>query len=180
MVVVFDAFGTLIKRADRRINPWRRLVGGDRREFLTRDVSIEVFCQELGLEHLAPIVRRELDAEISALELFDDVLPTLKLLRGRCFRVGLCSNLAAPYGPAVHDLLPDLEAHIFSYQVGAVKPEPAIYETVCRAMRCRPRDVLFIGDSQRADFEGPTAFGMQARHLDREAGQCLTDLLTAR
>jgi HAD superfamily hydrolase (TIGR01509 family) len=64
-----------------------------------------------------------------------------------------------------------------SFEVGAAKPEPAIYEAVCHALGKRPRDVLFIGDSKRCDFDGPQAFGMQARWLDRRGGQSLVDAL---
>mgnify|MGYP003404208757 CR=1 FL=1 len=41
------------------------------------------------------------------------------------------------------------------------------------------RKLLFIGDSKRADFEGPLAFGMCARLIDREAGENLEIVLLA-
>jgi FMN phosphatase YigB (HAD superfamily) len=34
-----------------------------------------------------------------------------------------------------------------------------------------------VGDSKRCDFDGPQAFGMQARWLDRRGGQSLVDAL---
>lgn len=74
-------------------------------------------------------------------------------------------------------MLPTLDAHILSYEVGVAKPDPAIYAAVCDALGCRPRDVLFIGDSRRADFEGPQNYGMHARLIDRRGGQTLDDLL---
>lgn len=74
-------------------------------------------------------------------------------------------------------LLPDLDAYLFSYELGAAKPDPEIYVATCTALGCRPREVLFIGDSRRCDFEGPRAFGMQAEWLDRKNGLTLLDTL---
>ena len=89
----------------------------------------------------------------------------------------MCSNLAAEYGPAVLGLLPDLDAYVLSYEVGLAKPDPAIFQHVCDALGCAPGEVVFVGDSVRCDVDGPRAFGMQARHLDRRAGQSLLDVL---
>ena len=69
------------------------------------------------------------------------------------------------------------EFAVDSYEVGAAKPDPAIYRAACDALGSRPRDVLFIGDSKRCDLHGPQAFGMQARWLDRKGGQTLPDCL---
>lgn len=71
--ICFDAFGTLITQTGRRINPYRRLVQGVDQDaewlpFLTRDVAIDVFADELGLSHLIPVIRRELAEELAALE----------------------------------------------------------------------------------------------------------------
>lgn len=177
--VVFDVFGTLISYPGQRINPYRHLYYGaeKRLPFLTRDVDVNTFAEELGLAHLIPVIRRELAEELSALRLFDDVEVTLRKLRARGMKIGVCSNLAAEYGHTVRTMLPGLDAFIFSYEVGAKKPDPKIYEEVCHQMGCRPREVLFIGDSKRADFEGPMAFGMHAQLLDRKGGQSLSDAL---
>lgn len=177
--VCFDVFGTLIGYAGRRINPYRRLSADQaaRLPFLTRDVPIEVFADELGLTHLLPLIQHELDAEIKGLKVFPDVALAMQKLRAAGKRVAVCSNLAHEYGPIVRKLLPSLDAYVFSYEVGAAKPDPAIYRAACDALGSRPRDVLFIGDSKRCDLHGPQAFGMQARWLDRKGGQTLPDCL---
>lgn len=182
--IAFDAFGTLIQYGARRINPYLRLVGdtstnekGGRLPFLTRNVPVEVFAEELGVGHLTHVIRRELEDELASLQLYPEVELTLRRLRATGKRIAVCSNLAYEYGPAVRRLLPSLDAHVLSFEVGAAKPEPAIYEAVCSALGKRPRDVLFVGDSKRCDFDGPQAFGMQARWLDRRGGQSLVDAL---
>ncbi len=182
--IAFDAFGTLIQYGVRRINPYLRLVGdtpasgkSEQLPFLTRNVSVEVFADELGQSHLIHVIRRELDEEIAALRLYPEVELTLRNLRASGKRIAVCSNLAYEYGAAVRQLLPGLDAHILSYEVGAAKPQPAIYATVCQALGCAPGEVAFVGDSKRCDFHGPQAFGMRARWLDRRGGQSLLDAL---
>ena len=182
--IIFDAFGTLIQRAKKRENPYARLVSpgasaDQRHQVLTRNVPIDVFAEELGLEHLIPLLRREIEQEIAALALYPDVLQTLARLRGAGHKIAVCSNLAFEYCATVRLLLPTVDEFVFSCEVGAAKPQPQIFDEACQRLRCRPRDVLFIGDSRRADFEGPVAFGMRARLIEREAGENLESVLLA-
>lgn len=183
MKIAFDAFGTLLHFNGRRINPYSRLINqiGDekalRQPFLTRNVPAKTFAEELGLAHLIPLIERELAEEIAAIKPFNDVLSTLLQLRGAGYKIVVCSNLAQPYGDVVKRLLPGLDGYVLSYEVGAKKPDPAIYRAVCDALHCRPQEVLFIGDSRRADVDGPRQFGMEARLIDRIAGHTLAEVL---
>ena len=98
--VCFDVFGTLIHHNGQRVNPYRRLVTvepsdqAERMPFLTRNVPVDVFADELGLSHLVPVIRRELDIEIAGLQLFPEVELTLRKLRATGKRIAVCSNLA--------------------------------------------------------------------------------------
>ena len=81
--VCFDVFGTLLTWRGRRINPYLRLAqNGQRLPFMTRDVPIEVFAEELGLSHLVPVIQHELAEDLKALQLFQDVDLVLRKLRG--------------------------------------------------------------------------------------------------
>lgn len=174
--IIFDVFGTLIRKVPRRVSAHARLAAlvessrlPNRQDFMTRNVPISTFAAELGLEYLVPQLQRDIQEEIQQFKLFDDVLPTLRQLRGLGLKLAVCSNLSQDYGGAVRGLLPTMDAYALSYEVGAAKPSPVIYQAACDALSCRPRNALFIGDSKRADVEGPSAFGMDARLLDREA-----------
>ena len=181
--VCFDVFGTLIHYNGRRINPYRRLIHvehegqTERLPFLIRNASVAAFAEERGLSHLLPVIQRELAQELAGLQLFPEVELVLRALRATGKRLAVCSNVAAEYGPVVRQLLPDLNSYVLSCEVGAAKPDPVIYNTVCTSLGSRPRDVLFVGDSKRCDLHGPEAFGMQARWLDRKNGQTLVDVL---
>lgn len=181
--VCFDVFGTLIHYNGQRSNPYRRLITvapgkqAERLPFLTRNVAVDVFAEELGLSHLVPVIRLELDTEIAGLQLFPEVDRVVRQLRAAGQRIAVCSNLAYAYGEVVRQLLPGLDGYVLSYEIGAAKPDPAIYAAVCDSLGSSPCDILFIGDSKRCDLAGPQAFGMQARWLDRRGGQTLFDVL---
>ena len=181
--VCFDAFGTLIRYHGQPINPYRHLLQGAqnvqslRLALLTRNVNIDTFANELGIPQLLPSIHAELTQELSGLSLFPEVPALLRQLRAAGKQIAVCSNLAFEYGSAVKRLLPDLDAYILSYEVGAAKPEHTIFQTVCDALGCAPQEVLFVGDSKRCDLDGPLSFGMQAHWLDRKNGQTLADAL---
>ncbi len=147
-----------------------RLARGDARlPFMTR---VEVFADELGLSHLVPVIRHKLGEELHALRLFPDVVQVLRKLRVTGKRVAVCSNLANAYGPAVRELLPGLDAYIFSYEIGAAKPNPVIYPAACEALDSRPRDVLFAAEVRHAGA------AVERRNADRGPRRC--DLIDCR
>lgn len=181
--VVFDVFGTLIGQTGARLHPYQ-LLGLRQRglaasPLMTRDVAGAVWLQELGREHLVPEFEQRLKSDLEALALFDDVAQALAQVRSAGLALAVCSNLAHAYGAKVRQALPDVDAHILSFEVGAAKPEPAIYDAVCNALSVLPGEVLFIGDSQRCDVLGPRAHGMQSFWLDRPGGITLLDALAS-
>ncbi len=180
--IAFDAFGTLIRYGASRFNPYRRLLSSEhserqRLQFLTRNVPAWTFAREMGAEQAMGEFEVELAAELSDLRLYDEATSILQQARNVGLRLAVCSNLAAEYGEAVRRLLPGLDAHILSFEVGAAKPDQAIYAAVCHALSCAPTEVVFVGDSMRCDFDGPKGFGMTARWLDRAQGMTLLDAL---
>jgi FMN phosphatase YigB (HAD superfamily) len=180
--VVFDAFGTLVEITDKR-RPYVKLVDRLRQtgrepdaecvaRLMTAPVALGGVGRALGVEvSSSEIADLELDlyAELASVRLFPDVAPTLSALRARGMRLALCSNLAAPYAVPLKLLLPfQLDAYAWSFEVGAVKPDRAIFQWVCSKLECSPHEVLMVGDTIEADHAGPRAIGMHALHLSRE------------
>lgn len=198
--VAFDVFGTLVN-IDRPTRPFRKLVrllheAGRPRQ---RDDGIRAMSSAINLRQAARLfggmisedalnaLEAELREEIESITLFPDAAPTLLALKARGIKVALCSNLAAPYGPPVLDLLPfEPDFCAWSYEAGAVKPQPEIYQYLCEGIACQPDEVLMIGDTIEADMIGPRKFGMHGYHLDRHAAtsnsaesvRSLSDVLT--
>lgn len=53
------------------------------------------------------------------------------------------------------------DAVVISGEVGMIKPEPGIFEYVCRQLSVEPHEALFIDDSE-SNCEGARVVGMQA------------------
>lgn len=174
--VCFDVFGTLIHFAGGRVNPYRHLINvtDEKLPFLTCNQSIDFFAKQLGLDRLIPLMRSELEDELCKLALFNDVAAVIKQLRSCNKKIAVCSNLAAEYGSVVKTMLPDMDAYVFSYEVGEAKPATAIYQSVCNSLNVKPNRILFVGDSKRCDFIGPAKFGMRSVWLKRIEGQSLS------
>jgi len=192
--VVFDVFGTLAYLGERRY-PFRALQAlmqangrpkqpTDAVRIMTNNVGLAgaatLLGSDLSLRDISPL-ELDLQAELESTRLFPESERVLRELRARGLRLGICSNLAAPYATPVRLLLPfALDAYTWSFEASVLKPNPEAYASVCSKLSCSPEDVLMIGDTPEADFYGPRAFGMQSLLLDRNlAGSqeyTLTDL----
>lgn len=181
-VVVFDAFGTIcdigdLRRPFGRLSKWLR----DHGHIPDMDMARWLMTRPLDLRAAAAIadarvpdgvigeLEHDLAAELASIALFPDTIASLDELHAAGVRIAICSNLVAPYASPVRALLPfELDHYGWSFEIGAIKPEPAIYRAMCDALACSPPEVLFVGDTEDADFDGPRAFGMRAVLLDRE------------
>jgi HAD superfamily hydrolase (TIGR01549 family) len=177
--VCFDVFGTLVNVTERR-QPYRKLM-----EYLATlghsavDESEMVMSTNLGIAELPAYLGYELSAdrlaflqeelriEFESIRLYDDAARAIETVQALGLKTALCSNLAAPYGPTVRALIPAVDHYVFSFEVGAVKPDPQIFARLCEVLDCRPEEVLMVGDTKRADYDGPSSYGMQAWHLAR-------------
>ncbi len=99
-------------------------------------------------------------------------IDTLRELRARGVGVGLCSNyFGLPEVARANvfrlGLLDHIDQTVFSCEVGWRKPDPAIYQAICRKLAVRPGECLFVGDRLLEDVRGPQQLGMRAA-LTRE------------
>ncbi|WP_122257678.1 HAD family hydrolase [Pseudomonas syringae] len=195
--VIFDAFGTLID-VKKRTNPFIQLLkhgkrhgrkyrSGDTQIIMTQDLdlteaarNLEIRIGYVGLQRLERLLEEELDS----MTLFPDALEAIDMLRQAGIRLAVCSNLAGVYGSAVKRLLPGLDAYGFSYQIGAIKPSPAIYLKTCEMLGVEPtgglgtdKRVLMIGDSRRCDRDGARANGISGFWLNRQDNGEFSNLL---
>jgi HAD superfamily hydrolase (TIGR01549 family) len=180
-VVIFDLFGTLIKfgvqhHPFRQLLKWAREKGrqvrsDDARMVMTINGNIEIISNALGINPPSEMVYKleeQIGDELSSLELFDDVIPALNALQSSDIKIGLCSNLAQPYGAVIDRLLAGFNIEQFlSYELGTIKPETQMYESILSRFNCEAEQCLFIGDTFEADYSGPIAMGMKALHLTR-------------
>jgi putative hydrolase of the HAD superfamily len=91
-------------------------------------------------------------------------LDTLGSLRAAGWRIGLVSNVT-PGSAAVWRETPMpayFQAVAFSDEVGAAKPDPAIYLSACRGLGVAPAECVYVGDGADSELEGAAALGMRA------------------
>jgi HAD superfamily hydrolase (TIGR01509 family) len=168
--ICFDAFGTLVEVADKR-RPFRTLLRGGVKsitaeEVLTKPLNLREVAagvsHEFGESSLAAL-EADLQVECASIRLRPRIAKIWQTLRERGLRIGVCSNLALPYGAPLLSALPDApDALILSYEVGLSKPDPAIFRLVSDRLGLQPAEILFVGDTPSADIEGPQAIGMPA------------------
>lgn len=190
-VIIFDAFGTLVKIGESR-SPYRKLMqwlkangrkpsAQDAKIIMSNSVDIAQLSRLFGAElpeQLLKEITNDLELELSTIELYEDTVPTLQILKESSFKIALCSNLAMPYGEQLRKLLPDFfDAVVFSYEVGAIKPEQQIYEVIQAYLGCEFSEILFIGDHPILDVETPISLGMSARLIERHKYQQLLDVV---
>lgn len=177
--ICFDGFGTLVEIRDKR-RPFKALLDTSKPDAvavraLTSPMSLRDVARDLATKiDEARLVALEADlaAETASTRLRPGIDMIWQRLRRFGLKLGVCSNLAAPYGDALLDCLPDEpEAVVLSFEVGLMKPQPEIYQLVCDRLGVEPHQLLFVGDTMKADVEGPRKAGLFALHITEfEAG----------
>lgn len=181
--VIFDVYGTLVEIRN-KTSPYRKLLelgesqgrsrqAADAALIMSRPLGLAETAADLGIK-LTESERQHLEsllaAEILSIELFDDVVTSLQQLRQSGLKLALCSNLAAPYAQPITEVLPiALDAYIWSFSAGAIKPAASIYLNTCEALGLSPQEVIMVGDTYDADVAGPINAGLQAIWLRRDA-----------
>ena len=56
---------------------------------------------------------------------------------------------------------------ISSAQIGSLKPEPAVFEYICKHAQCTPQDIVLIDDTKH-NVEGASRLGIQGVHFNYE------------
>ncbi|HEY4369756.1 MAG TPA: HAD family hydrolase [Steroidobacteraceae bacterium] len=101
-------------------------------------------------------------------ELYAEVRPALETLRSR-YRLFTASNGNANL--ASIGLTHLFERSVAARDVGALKPDGAMFLKVIEATDLQPSEVLFVGDDPEHDVEGARRAGMQPVWINRGAAQ---------
>ena len=124
----------------------------ENREFLARRID------ELWWEH-------------ADLELYADVVPTLKELDTRGIQLGIVTNgLKKDFEQILErlNLTNFFEVAVGIDSCNKAKPSKEIFLYALDKMGVRPEEALFIGDSIRYDYNGAEEAGLKAYVIDRE------------
>lgn len=102
--------------------------------------------------------------------LFDDVIPTLDMLKKQGFILALLSNNDGDINKLCDELglYSYLDFAINSQDVGASKPHPPIFLEALRRAQVEPEEALYVGDQYETDVEGARGVGIHPVLLDRD------------
>lgn len=136
---------------------------------------VDRVCEHLELGSPSVFSKKELFdrfAQADAWEVYEEAPEVLTELQKRGIRMIVLSNWddRLPLLLERLELAPFFEAVIYSAAVGAEKPFAPIFEAALMYLGLPTGQVLHVGDRLREDVEGAQALGMQAVHLDRNAG----------
>ena len=109
---------------------------------------------------------------------YADTRATLEAVRRRGLKVGVVSNVPADLRPvfAKHALDGLVDSYTHSFEVGAEKPDPAIFLAAAKSLGVKPGETLMVGDhevdrgAERAGMRAfvlPTQFEGDVRGLDQ-------------
>lgn len=112
---------------------------------------------------------------------YPDAEAVLEKLAAKGIAVGVLSNIAFDIRPAFsrHGLDAYVDEFVLSYEVGAIKPDPAVFRLLLDRLGAAPEHALMVGDSEEADG-GARAVGAAFALVDPLPTHERTDgLLTA-
>lgn len=121
--------------------------------------------RELEQRLRSPLDRTELSRAVG--DIFEsnaDMLPVLDTLKRTGRRLVLLSNTNATHIDWIRgrfDVLSRFDAQVLSHEVGAMKPEDAIYEAALRVIDCEPGECFYTDDIPRYVERGRD-FGLHA------------------
>lgn len=160
---------------------WNRQMGGrplPKRQGGEWDALYTAFDQrvlrEAGLHLEAQLARRLMDAVMEGsgeprFELYDDVLPALKLLLEQDKMLGVLSNIGQEL-PAIVEALGLKEHFIWLVSAAAArasKPNPRIFHWALEQAAVPPKDAAHVGDQYETDVLGARGAGLWPILVDR-------------
>lgn len=104
-------------------------------------------------------------------ERYDYAIPWVKELKAAGYQVYFLSNYSRHLRktvPETIDFIPYMDGGVFSSDVKLMKPDPAIYQLLCKNYSLDPSECLFIDDRQE-NVDGAIACGMHSIRFESYA-----------
>ncbi len=133
-------------------------------------IGVEAVVDEAELDRLFDLY---LDGYQQAWAPFPDAAPALRAVRAAGYQVAVLTNgqrqqqLAKLKRIRLLELVGPIWA---ADDLGAAKPDPKTYLTVCDQLGVRPDEAVYVGDNFAHDVEGAEGAGLRAVFVDRRDG----------
>lgn len=101
--------------------------------------------------------------------LYDDVLPTLEILKARSLSLGLLTNLDSDMKPICRGLglEPYIDFTVTAGEVGVDKPDPPIFLEALKKAGVKASEAVHVGDQYKSDVAGARGVGITPVLIDR-------------
>ena len=108
--------------------------------------------------------------DIESAFLYPEVLETLKYIKSKWYQIAVVSNLSKDYAEPLHRLIPqwNFDYEVLSFDVGANKPDPKIYEYLKSLSWIDFKDIVMIWDSLKSDVLWSHNVWITPIHLNRD------------
>lgn len=155
--------GRSVTMTDEQYRAW---ANRDLAPHLHREAYLHVL-RESGLpdHHAESLYNRVIDP--ASWTAYPDTARVFKSLNAQGIRTAVVSNIAFDVRPAFTAIgaAEHVDEFVLSFEVGAVKPDPAIFTTALERLGVAAADTLMVGDSEEADG-GARVVGCQFALVD--------------
>ena len=155
--------GRSVTMTDEQYRAW---ANRDLAPHLHREAYLHVL-RESGLadHHAESLYDRVIDP--ASWTAYPDTARVFKNLKAQGLRTAVVSNIAFDVRPAFTTIgsAEHVDEFVLSFEVGAVKPDPAIFTTALQRLGVPAQDALMVGDSEEADG-GARAVGCRFALVD--------------
>ncbi|MGV0780582.1 HAD family hydrolase [Mycolicibacterium sp. XJ775] len=141
--------GRSVTMTDEQYQAW---ANRDLAPHLHREAYLHVL-RESGLahHHAESLYNRVIDP--ASWTAYPDTARVFKSLKAQGLRTAVVSNIAFDVRPAFTAIgaAEHVDEFVLSFEVGAVKPDPAIFTTALQRLGVPAQEALMVGDSEEAD-----------------------------
>lgn len=139
--------GRSVDMTDEQYHAW---VNRDLAPHLHREAYLHVL-RESGLSdhHAESLYQRVVDP--ACWTPYPDTAAVLKVLHEQGIKTAVVSNIPFDVRPAFGAIGAEVDEFVLSFEVGAVKPDAAIFETALQRLGVAAEQAVMVGDSEEAD-----------------------------
>lgn len=138
--------------------------------FMKGETDFTAFCKNL-CSHCSIVYSKDIEQSVdNAMHqgvgpFYEETLETMSWLRKEGIEIGLLSN-ALPNLADTGQTLAAEDKIFVSYELGLLKPNKAIYQSVLEKLNAKPEEVIFI-DDKRENVEAAKSLGINGIVFDR-------------
>jgi len=137
-------------------------------EWQGREEMAESLLRKLGSEPSERNIARVIDIVEGAeggFSVYPHVVPMLRALKVHGYVTGMVSNtnvFSIEHLKSRSEITKHIDFPVFSFEVGAIKPDKRIFKELLNRSGCEPWDAVMVGDSEDDDMVPARELGMKA------------------